>query len=90
MYSTDGAFFNEGLEYGTTYYVYSAALLAPFGSLHNDECSDYSDEPQEIAFYQEMSIADVVATCSDDNTTCLLYTSPSPRDLAQSRMPSSA
>ena len=25
-----------------------------------------------------------------DESTCLLYTSPSPRDLAQSRMPSSA
>ena len=25
-----------------------------------------------------------------DNTTCLLYTSPSPRDLSTSRMPSSA
>ena len=27
---------------------------------------------------------------ADDFDTCLLYTSPSPRDLAQSRMPSSA
>ena len=26
----------------------------------------------------------------DDNITCLLYTSPSPRDYAASRMPSSA
>ena len=26
----------------------------------------------------------------DDSTTCLLYTSPSPRDLSTSRMPSSA
>ena len=26
----------------------------------------------------------------DDGTTCLLYTSPSPRDLSTSRMPSSA
>ncbi|MGB1204968.1 MAG: Ig-like domain-containing protein [Chitinophagales bacterium] len=69
MYSTDGVFFNEGLEFGTTYYVYSAALLAPFGSLHNDECSDYSDEPQEIAFYQEMAISEVMAMCADDNMT---------------------
>ena len=29
-----------------------------------------------------------VATCAD--CTCLLYTSPSPRDLSTSRMPSSA
>ena len=27
---------------------------------------------------------------SDDNNICLLYTSPSPRDLSTSRMPSSA
>ena len=27
---------------------------------------------------------------SDDNLTCLLYTSPSPRDRTRSRMPSSA
>jgi len=27
---------------------------------------------------------------SDDRNTCLLYTSPSPRDLSTSRMPSSA
>ena len=29
-------------------------------------------------------------TCHDPHTTCLLYTSPSPRDLSTSRMPSSA
>ena len=28
--------------------------------------------------------------CYDDLTTCLLYTSPSPRDVEESRMPSSA
>ena len=31
-----------------------------------------------------------VGTALSDDDTCLLYTSPSPRDLAQSRMPSSA
>ena len=29
-------------------------------------------------------------TIKEDNTPCLLYTSPSPRDLSTSRMPSSA
>ena len=29
-------------------------------------------------------------TCGDDTMTCLLYTSPSPRDRQKSRMPSSA
>ena len=32
----------------------------------------------------------ILATVSDSDTTCLLYTSPSPRDKRQSRMPSSA
>ena len=31
-----------------------------------------------------------IATAYGDRTTCLLYTSPSPRDLSTSRMPSSA
>ena len=33
---------------------------------------------------------DVVKTITDTARTCLLYTSPSPRDLSTSRMPSSA
>ena len=34
--------------------------------------------------------SDVVATCLETFFSCLLYTSPSPRDLSTSRMPSSA
>ena len=33
---------------------------------------------------------DNVLLLNDDKNTCLLYTSPSPRDLSTSRMPSSA
>ena len=29
-------------------------------------------------------------SCEDEYSTCLLYTSPSPRDIGESRMPSSA
>ena len=32
----------------------------------------------------------VLVKCTDDITSCLLYTSPSPRDRTRSRMPSSA
>ena len=41
---------------------------------------------------QNMALAKVGETMSDDRTKsrCLLYTSPSPRDLSTSRMPSSA
>ena len=48
----------------------------------------------------EIGVADVTVTLTGagedgilgtaDDTTCLLYTSPSPRDLSTSRMPSSA
>ena len=34
--------------------------------------------------------ADIIATVKADANRCLLYTSPSPRDLSTSRMPSSA
>ena len=37
-----------------------------------------------------MISASIITTICDDAGTCLLYTSPSPRDKRQSRMPSSA
>ena len=54
-----------------------------------------SSRPQESKFFREK--ADEVADISHERTqlaepesTCLLYTSPSPRDATLSRMPSSA
>ena len=41
--------------------------------------------PQDLKFNGEDSLVVI-----NDNTTCLLYTSPSPRDRQKSRMPSSA
>ena len=38
----------------------------------------------------ELSPAHADADANSDGNTCLLYTSPSPRDLSTSRMPSSA
>ena len=35
-------------------------------------------------------VSDGDASASDEDSPCLLYTSPSPRDLSTSRMPSSA
>ena len=37
-----------------------------------------------------MTREDIVEMVSANENTCLLYTSPSPRDLSTSRMPSSA
>ena len=40
---------------------------------------------------QDIQVVDVAVSYSEnDNCVCLLYTSPSPRDLSTSRMPSSA
>ena len=44
---------------------------------------------QTISFSHERSVAGVAVT-TEVLKTCLLYTSPSPRDLSTSRMPSSA
>ena len=37
-----------------------------------------------------IEVEDFVAGCLRQGRTCLLYTSPSPRDVEESRMPSSA
>ena len=38
----------------------------------------------------DMVVAKKMAGYADTSSTCLLYTSPSPRDVEESRMPSSA
>ena len=40
--------------------------------------------------YPDMTIRDFFAMASEEIRDCLLYTSPSPRDVEESRMPSSA
>ena len=44
--------------------------------------------PQEVLLFNDTVRANIAFGLQD--TTCLLYTSPSPRDLSTSRMPSSA
>ena len=46
--------------------------------------------PRGLAFVGLGLIVLVIAKLARDLITCLLYTSPSPRDLSTSRMPSSA
>ena len=46
------------------------------------------DDALESLWKKQFSLAELVA--GDQFKTCLLYTSPSPRDLLGSRMPSSA
>ena len=44
----------------------------------------------EVNIEQHPDAASLVESLNGGNQTCLLYTSPSPRDLSTSRMPSSA
>ena len=47
-------------------------------------------EPVSYAYFRERGMMNWVAKVSNERSFCLLYTSPSPRDKRQSRMPSSA
>ena len=47
------------------------------------------EQGEEFVLEVENSMSNLIVT-EDDLPTCLLYTSPSPRDLSTSRMPSSA
>ena len=50
-----------------------------------------SDTEQEPSMEEILaSIRRIISDDEDQTKTCLLYTSPSPRDKRQSRMPSSA
>ena len=66
--------------------IHFAALSNVSDSLLDKNCHDVSRLilPQR-SFWQELKLGEESDLCS-----CLLYTSPSPRDLSTSRMPSSA
>ena len=49
-----------------------------------------SGAPGEVVPIERMSFGSAAVGHLSDGKTCLLYTSPSPRDLSTSRMPSSA
>ena len=49
---------------------------------------DLSNDEERVQFYEKLG--DNVKTVPQVFINCLLYTSPSPRDKRQSRMPSSA
>ena len=52
--------------------------------------SESSDHPDVDELYNRVSKIDPKISIATVYRTCLLYTSPSPRDLSTSRMPSSA
>ena len=58
----------------------------------DNEGSDFADDTAEVVPEQDENIDSLesISSTSVSTDTCLLYTSPSPRDKRQSRMPSSA
>ena len=76
----------------TAYTVYNHMLLpAACGSIE-DSCNHLKKEVQvwDVAAERQVEISGEDAAKLVQLMTCLLYTSPSPRDMRRSRMPSSA
>ena len=57
---------------------------------NKDGQPDYSNGNMRLYNPKLKERVDLVSLSSDNTYSCLLYTSPSPRDLGKSRMPSSA
>ena len=66
--------------------INSTYLPSNFDNIFNDQLSNASCEKKEMIVLGDFN-TDLL---KKDNKTCLLYTSPSPRDATLSRMPSSA
>ena len=74
--------------------IFLVSTMLPF------ETNDLpQEEEEEIDPFAELEIGtksynqagnDALAAFAEDDDPCLLYTSPSPRDVEESRMPSSA
>ena len=71
----------HGISNGTTRFVFGA----------NGNVGVGIDNPGDKLVVHQGADDDIIVRVNGaDSTTCLLYTSPSPRDKRQSRMPSSA
>ena len=71
----------------------SGFVYSPFVENTSKTIWFYDSECERISTLfnkEEQSIPHPSLTSSGNNKNCLLYTSPSPRDLSTSRMPSSA
>ena len=67
-----------------------ALLIKKFGGTSVGDITKIKKIAQSIVQSKETGNDIVVVVSAMGNSTCLLYTSPSPRDLSTSRMPSSA
>ena len=66
--------------------TYNITLQHPDGTENIIQC----DDDQYILEAAEAADLDMLYSCRAGACSCLLYTSPSPRDRQKSRMPSSA
>ena len=58
--------------------------------MSEEDIPDFEDMPTEAAPIEDFDQNGLLLKIAVNGITCLLYTSPSPRDYAASRMPSSA
>ena len=65
----------------------AAVKVTANGSLKGNKKSKHASESVARFIFLICAVVAILAVCS---ITCLLYTSPSPRDVEESRMPSSA
>ena len=76
--------------------IEKTAIIHPTANIHEDVCiGPYSVIGQDVSIGSGTIIGSHVVikgptSIGSNNKICLLYTSPSPRDLSTSRMPSSA
>ena len=73
----------------TSGYISNEATLSTLASTLPD-CYVFSDELNHSSMIQGIRASGAKKIIFKHNDVCLLYTSPSPRDLSTSRMPSSA
>ena len=78
---------------GCSYYSMAGSIPANINNVYiplieNDTAEFEISENLTSKITQEIAIQNILKIT--DNSNCLLYTSPSPRDISGSRMPSSA
>ena len=81
-------------------YLVKSEKIIVYDNFNNSIQAIYNANPQKTSYEDAMEIIEEIQNSIDhsgeleetsySNTTCLLYTSPSPRDRQKSRMPSSA
>ena len=71
-------------------YLHAMTLEAQLLARACGKTNIHSLEPEDMAALTMEASALAKVPLSGTNHTCLLYTSPSPRDVEESRMPSSA